>query len=243
MRKIFFISDAHIGAGDIQQENLKLDKLKKFADIAIAEGETLFILGDFFDFWFEYKRTVFIRNFDALCILKKIADAGVQMHFFGGNHDWWMKKKGFFHNELNAKVYRKPATIEIRGKKFFLAHSDGIAPSDWGYRNILKPILRNPLSVWLFRLLPSAIAWRLANFVSSGSRLYTKKRNLRFEKECEEFAQKKIQEGFDFVILAHTHFAVVHQFDNGIYMNIGEFFEQFNYAEFDGNNLILKRIE
>ena len=243
MKKVFFISDAHIGAESSEQERIKTEKLFRFFDIVASEGSAVYILGDFFDFWFDYRKVIPSKYFKILCKLASLADAGVEIHIFGGNHDWWMKKNGFFARNFGIKIHPKPMRTKIFGKRFFLAHGDGIAPSDWGYRDILCPILRNPLSVWLFGLLPAEWGLALAKLVSSSSKLYTEKRNLRFEQEYENFAQKIIADGVDYVVMGHLHIVVNAKLNGGIYANIGDFFKNFSYAEFDGEKFEIKTIE
>jgi len=243
MGKSFFISDVHLGAEPFDKEIGKRTKLARFfKKILDDDTENLFILGDFFDFWFDYRKTIFREYFDILCRLQEIVRMGVKIHFFGGNHDWWMFEDGFFARELDAKIYHKPTAVEIHSKKFFIGHGDGIAPSDWGYRNLLAPILRNPISIFLFRLIPSEWARSISKRVSSTSKLYTQERNLHFELEYEEFARKKIADGIDYVIFGHLHLPTLKKIDGGIYANSGDFYQNFTYIVFDGENLELKHL-
>ena len=243
MKKAFFISDAHIGAESPQRERSKAEKLNKFFDIVKSDGKILFILGDFFDFWFDYKKIIFSEHFPVLKELADVSGAGIEIHIFGGNHDWWMQQNGFLGREIGATIHRKPTTMNILDKKFFLAHGDGIAPSDWGYRNLLCPILRNPVSVFLFGLLPAEWGFSLAKLVSSSSKLYTEKRNLRFEREYEDFARKMIEErGIDYVIMGHLHLPLEKNFNKGKYVNIGDFYKNFTYATFDGKDIKIERM-
>lgn len=243
MGKVFFISDAHIGAESPERERMKQDKLSQFFNIVAEEAVALYILGDFFDFWFDYRKTIFCEHFDALCALTAIADKGIDIHIFGGNHDWWIGKKGYLSKRLSARTYDKPTLCEIMEKKLFIGHGDGIAPSDWGYRNILCPILRNPVSIWLFGLLPAEWGLALAKMASSSSRLYNEKRNFKLEREYEEFAHKKLQDGADYVIFGHLHLPIMKEYDCGTYVNIGDFFRNFSYAVFDGEKISLRQIE
>ena len=125
----YFISDAHLGAESQEKERAKREKLLSFLDY-ISSAENLFILGDFFDFWFDYKTVIFREYFDVLCKLAELVQKGVKVHFFGGNHDWWAFE-GSILSEIGIDVHRRPAEIIIDGKRFFMGHGDGIAPSDW----------------------------------------------------------------------------------------------------------------
>ncbi len=238
----YFISDVHLGAESRQREEAKREKLVRLLT-SLDSADNLFILGDFFDFWFDYGSVLFREYFDILCVLRSLSRSGVKMHFFGGNHDWWAFDGGILAREIGAKIYRRPAEILIESKRFFLAHGDGIARSDWGYRNLLAPVLRNPVSIALFRLVPPPVAWMVAKLVSSSSKLYTQKRNLRFEAEYEEFARAKIAGGVDFVIFGHLHIPILKQIDGGVYANCGDFFQNFTYIVFDGEKLHLRRFE
>ena len=237
----YFISDAHLGAESQEKERAKREKLLSFLDYTTS-AENLFILGDFFDFWFDYKTVIFREYFDILCKLAELVQKGVKVHFFGGNHDWWAFEGGIL-SEIGVKVYHSPAEIVVDGKKFFMGHGDGIAPSDWGYRNFLAPLLRNRVSVFLFRLVPPPMAWWISRAVSFTSKLYTQKRNLRLEEEYREFAARKIAENFDFVVFGHLHIPILEKIGGGVYANSGDFFQNFTYLVFDGQNLELKRWE
>ena len=243
MSKIFFISDAHLGAESQQKELDKRNKLYKFFDIVATEGEKLFILGDFFDFWFDFKKVIFSEYFDILCELKKLSDNGIEIHFFGGNHDWWMFENGFLAKFLDAEIHPYPILIEEKGKKLFLGHGDGIAPSDWGYRNILRPILRNKFSISLFRLVPAGCGRLLSKLVSSTSKLYTEERDLHFEQEYEDYAREKLADGADFVIFGHLHLPIIKEFPEGRYVNSGDFYKHFTYLVLDDEKLEMKTIE
>ncbi len=225
------------------RERTKLEKLHKFFKIVAAKGEKLIILGDFFDFWFDYKTVCLTEYFEILCELKNVSSAGVEILFFGGNHDWWASEKGILGRDIDMKIYKKPAILEFYGKQFFLGHGDGIAGSDWGYRNILRPILRNRISIFLFRLIPAEWARSIAKMVSSANKLYINEVTPEFEKEYEDFAKNKISEGIDFVILGHIHKPQINVFSDGVYAHTGDFFEHFSYLVFDSANLELKTID
>jgi len=243
MGKIFFISDAHLGVESLSKETAKLEKLHKFFKIAATESDTLIILGDFFDFWFDYKTVCLTEYFEILCELRNLNSSGVEILFFGGNHDWWASEKGILGKDIGMKIYKEPTILEFYNKKFFLGHGDGIAQSDWGYRVFLRPILRNRISTFLFRLLPAEWARSIAKIVSSANKLYIKKVTPEFEKEYKDFAKNTISDGIEFVILGHIHKPQINIFSDGVYAHTGDFFEHFSYLVFDGANLELKTID
>src|SRR5256885_2459419 len=166
-KKIFFLSDFHLGAPDavtsLKREKLIVEFLKTIKN----ETGVLFIVGDLFDFWYEYNKVVprgFVR---ILGKLAEFTDSGIPVHFFVGNHDMWMKN--YFQKELNIPVYFEPKEFEFNNKLFFIGHGDGLGPGDHGYKR-LKKIFRNPFCQWLFGILPPYIGMGLADYFSRKSR-------------------------------------------------------------------------
>ena len=135
-KKIYFLSDFHLGAPDAKSSLIREKKIIAFLDQIKNDAEEIFILGDLFDFWFEYNKVVpkgYVR------ILGKIADltdSGIPVHFFVGNHDMWMKD--YFQKELNVQVYFEPFAFNLKGKDFLIGHGDGLGPGDHGYKTIKK---------------------------------------------------------------------------------------------------------
>ncbi|MEJ7672927.1 MAG: UDP-2,3-diacylglucosamine diphosphatase [Chitinophagaceae bacterium] len=135
-KKIYFLSDFHLGAPDHASSLVREKRIVKFLDEIKNEATQIFILGDLFDFWYEYKKVIpkgFVR---ILGKLAELTDAGIKMHFFVGNHDMWMK--GYFEKELNIKVYYQHEEFDLNGKKFFIGHGDGLGPQDYRYKFIKK---------------------------------------------------------------------------------------------------------
>jgi len=244
MSATFFISDVHLGAENPEKEIAKKTKLKAFLHSIAGEADKLIILGDLFDFWFDYKTVVLAHDIDVVCELKNLRDRfGTEIILFGGNHDRWMSDNGALANLLDAKIFPDHAILDIDEKKIFLSHGDGIAKSDWGYRKLLKPILTNRFAIALFRLIPAEWACKIARAVSSTSKLYTGERNLRFENEYEAFASEMLAKNIDIVILGHTHLPKMIQMNGGIYANTGDFFENFSYIVLEDGKLDLKQFK
>ena len=193
-KKIFFLSDFHLGAPDADRSREREKLVVSFLDRIKDEAAVIFIVGDLFDFWYEY-RTVVPRGF--VRILGKIAeltDAGIQIHFFEGNHDMWMKD--YFEKELNVPVYFDPKEFSFNDRKFLIGHGDGLGPGDHGYKR-LKKIFRNPFCQWLFGILPPAVGIGLANYSSRKSRASTgQSEEVFFGEEKENLGEpkKEIQE-------------------------------------------------
>jgi UDP-2,3-diacylglucosamine hydrolase len=226
-KNIYFFSDAHLGGNNPQVEQHKEEKLLSFLDEVKKEGEKLYILGDLFEFWFEYKNSIPKDYFKVLKKLKELADAGIEMDYIVGNHDFWLGD--FLEKQIGVKIHKQDLNTSHQGKSIFLIHGDGLAKKDIGYR-ILKKILRNPFCIWLYRLIPPDIGIPLAKWVAGKSRQHTAKRKKHYLEDYQKFAQEKIKQGYDVVIMGHTHHPELVNFDKGIYINLGDWFENFSYA-------------
>lgn len=242
-KKIYFLSDFHLGAPDAAASIVREKKIVSFLNEIKIDAAELFIVGDIFDFWFEYKTVVpkgYVRLFGKLA---EISDAGIPIHFFVGNHDMWVKD--YFQTELNIKVYMHPATFEFNSKKFYVGHGDGLGPGDHGYK-FLKKVFRNPLCQWLFGILPPGIGLGLANYFSRKSREAVKDMEEHFLGEENEwliiYSKEVLQkEHFDYFIFGHRHLALDYKLnETSRYINLGEWVKTFSYAEFDGNDVTLK---
>lgn len=241
-KKIYFLSDFHLGAPDAAASLQREKKIVQFLDSIKSSAAELFIVGDIFDFWFEYKQVVpkgYVRLFGKLA---EISDAGIPIHFFVGNHDMWVKN--YFQQELNMKVYMQPERFEFNGKKFYVGHGDGLGPGDHGYK-FLKKIFRNPVCQWAFGMLPPGVGLGLANYFSRKSREAVKDMDEHFLGEENEwlivYSKEVLQkEAVDYFIFGHRHLALDFKLnDNSRYINLGEWVKTFSYAEFDGNDVTL----
>lgn len=230
-QKYYFISDAHLGAG--KNEEMKYKKLISFLDFINKKNTTLFIIGDLFDFWFEYKYVIPYENFSILCQLKKMIETGVQIKYITGNHDFGI---GRFIKSMGIEIYRDPISISLKSKKFYIAHGDGLLNADYGYK-ILKKILRNPLNIWLYRLIHPDIGMTVANFCSNLSR---NKKNKSFNDKYINFAKNKFKNGIDFMIFGHTHLPFEFTDQEKKLINIGDWINHFTYGYFNDDNLELK---
>jgi UDP-2,3-diacylglucosamine hydrolase len=244
-KKIYFLSDFHLGAPD---RKLSLDREKQvvaFLQKARQDASVIFIVGDLFDFWYEYRTVVPKGYVRILGELASITDAGISVHFFVGNHDMWMK--GYFEEELNIPVYHSEKRVEFNGKKFLIAHGDGLGPGDHGYK-FLKKIFRNKICQWLFGILPPAAGVGFANYLSRRSRAVTGSNDDHFLGDEQEwlvqYGKEILQkEAVDFFIFGHRHLPIDYRFENGSrYINLGDWIRYFTYAVFDGNSLRLETI-
>lgn len=241
-KKVYFLSDFHLGAPNDTESRKREDCLVRFLQDARKDAGIIFIVGDIFDFWFEYKTVVpkgFVR---ILGTLAQIADEGIQLHIFTGNHDLWMQD--YLSKELNAKLYFEPQTFTIQNKQFLIGHGDGLGPGDEGYKR-LKKIFTNPICQWLFRWLHPDAGIQLANYFSRKSRAKTGNADELFLGEDKEWLilytkEKAKTMAVDYFIFGHRHYAIDLKIsDKSRYINLGDWIRLNTYAVFDGTDLQL----
>lgn len=237
MRKTYFFSDAHLGIGTREDDQQKERMLIRFLERVKRDGEQLFIVGDLFDYWFEYGTVVPKGYFRLFSKLADLSEGGVKITYLAGNHDFWLRT--YFHDELGMEICPDPIDREIRGKRFHIHHGDGLLRNDTGYR-ILKRVLRNKVNIFLFSLVHPDLAGRIARWSSRKSRQHTAKRTFQMD-DMVEFAEKKILQGFDFVVMGHNHIPCVRNIGAGCYVNLGDWITEQTYAVFDGKRLRLKK--
>jgi UDP-2,3-diacylglucosamine hydrolase len=227
---VYVFSDAHLGGGTSDEEAVKRAKLNALFERISSDATRLIILGDLFDFWFEYNHTIPKGFTWILAALHDIRRRGIHIDYVSGNHDFWMGD--FWEKEMDIAVHRDTFDTTIDGKKVHCIHGDGLAKSDWGYR-ILKRILRNRFNIWLYRKIPADWAYALALRVSQKSRSHTSSRENTFVAEYEKYARAKLRQEFDVVLIAHLHQAIRIDDPNGIYINTGDFITLFSYVRID----------
>jgi UDP-2,3-diacylglucosamine hydrolase len=242
-KKIYFLSDFHLGV-PTAEKSLEREKLiVQFLDEAQHDAHTIFLVGDMFDFWFEYRQVVPKGYVRLLGKLAALSDAGIQLHFFVGNHDMWMKN--YLQQELNMPVYFGPKTFTFNNCSFYIAHGDGLGPGDHGYK-ALKKMFRSPLCQWLFGLIPSGIGIGVANYFSRESRKAKAKTEEVFLGEDKEwlliYSKEVLQkQAFNFFVFGHRHLPIDYRLSSeSRYINLGEWINFQTYAVFDGREMILK---
>ena len=245
-KKIYFLSDFHLGAPDHESSLIREKRVVQFLDEIKKDAQIIFILGDLFDFWYEYKKVVpkgFVR---ILGKLAELTDTGIAIHFFVGNHDMWMN--GYFEKELNIDVFYDPQEFEFNGKRFLIGHGDGLGPGDHRYK-FMKKVFRNKFSQWLFGTLHPSAGIGLADYFSRKSRAATGSGDEHFlgeDKEwlilyCKELLEKK---HFDFFIFGHRHLPIEFKLnDQSTYINLGDWIKYNSYAVFENENITLKYYE
>ena len=242
-KKIYFLSDFHLGAPDASRSLEREKRVCRFLDLAKKDASAIFIVGDLFDFWFEYSTVVPKGYVRILGKLAELTDSGIAIHFFVGNHDMWMRN--YFQTELNIPVYFEPKAFEFGNKKFLIGHGDGLGPGDEGYK-MMKKVFRNPVCQWLFGILPPYLGIGLANYFSRKSRAKAGLVDEVFmgdEKEWLIIHSREVlaKEHFDYFIFGHRHLPINFQLSaDSRYINLGEWINYNSYAVFDGEALTLQ---
>ena len=242
-KSIYFASDFHLGAPDYESSRDREKLIVNWLDEISDEAEEIFLVGDLFDFWFEYKKVVpkgFVRLQGKIA---ELTDQGIKVTVFTGNHDMWMFD--YLPNELGVELHRKPILRSFGEKSFLIGHGDGLGPGDKSYK-FLKKVFANPISQWLFARLHPNFGMRLADYWSAKSREVNRSEDEKFMGEenewlaiyCKEYLKK---EHIDYFIFGHRHLPLdLKVGENSRYVNLGEWMNHNTYAVFDGKELFLK---
>lgn len=242
--RIYFISDLHLGAPDEASSRVRELRFVRWLDEIKKDAKVLYVVGDLFDFWFEYKRAV-PRGFTrAIGKLAELSDSGIEIHLFTGNHDLWIFD--YLPHEIGATLHREPIEVVYSGKTFYIGHGDGLGPGDHGYK-FLKKVFTNRFLQWCFaRLHPNFGVW-IADKSSKKSRQHTGGDDAIFKGAENEWLYQYCKEVLedhhvDYFIFGHRHLPLDLQVgDNSRYVNLGDWIQYFTFGEFDGNTLELKR--
>ena len=245
---IYFVTDFHLGIPNLEDSQQREKKLLRFLDGIKADCETLFLMGDHFDFWFEYK-TVIPKGFVRIQgKLAEFVDAGIPVHLFIGNHDLW--SFGYLRDEIGIQLHREPEIMMLKGKKFFLVHGDGKGPGDRGYK-FLKKVFECKVNQWLFKwihpdlgiglALRSSHRHRLKKLKNEVERGYyddlTKTRLYLYAQE-----QAQLDPTIDFIVFGHQHKPAQYPSgDHALTTIVGNWIYDFTYAVFDGNTVTLQQ--
>jgi UDP-2,3-diacylglucosamine hydrolase len=243
--KLYFASDFHLGVPNYASSRMREDKIVRWLDLIKTDAAEVFLMGDIFDFWFEYTTVIpkgYIRLFGKLA---ELTDSGVKLYLFKGNHDMWMFD--YFKKELNAVMIDNELELERNGKSFFLHHGDGLGPGDAKYK-MLKKFFRSRLCQWLFERIHPNLGVGFANRWSQHSRIVQGGNEVRKNIEQEwlvAFSREKLESKFyDYLIFGHRHLPLdIELQGKSRYINLGEWVNYFSYAVFDGQKLELKYFE
>ena len=242
MTRIYFASDLHLGVPN-REKSLEREKLfDKWLDEIKKDATAIFLVGDVFDFWFEYKKAVPKGYVRLLGKLAEIRDTGIDIHFFTGNHDMWVFD--YLEKEIDLKIYREPQEFIFNNKTFFIGHGDGLGPKDKGYK-FLKKIFSNKLCQWLFARIHPNLGISIAEYWSKKSRIANGQKDETFHGDNEwltQFCKETLKtKKVDYFIFGHRHLPLEIDLGNDShYINLGEWVNYNSYAVFDGNKLELK---
>jgi UDP-2,3-diacylglucosamine hydrolase len=243
---VYFLSDAHLGSRLVKNPREHEMKLVNWLDVVKKDATAIYLLGDIFDFWFEYKTVVpkgFVRFLGKLA---ELVDSGIEIHFFIGNHDIWTF--GYLEKEVGLIVHKEPFTIKLGSKNFYMAHGDGLSVDDHGFK-IIRSVFHSNWAQKLFRLLPAQIGQEFGYNWSKRNRLnilHIENKYLGEDKEFIVVFAKKYAENHDvdFMIFGHRHIALDLQIkDQKRIIILGDFVSNFSYGVFDGENFRLEFLE
>jgi UDP-2,3-diacylglucosamine hydrolase len=245
-KKIYFASDFHLGVPDAASSLAREKRILAWLTQIEKDAHAIYLLGDIFDFWFEYRHAIpkgFIRLQGKLAAL---SDAGIPIYFFTGNHDMWMFD--YFEKEIGVVIHRKPIELQINTHSFLIGHGDGLGPGDSSYK-ILKQFFNSKICQWLFARIHPNLGIGIANYWSRKSRISNTKKGEQFVSEDKEFLLtycKEVEQTqhHDFYIFGHRHLPLdLKVSEASRYINLGEWVHFDTYAVYDGDNVTLKKFE
>ncbi|CAI8271806.1 MAG: UDP-2,3-diacylglucosamine hydrolase [Bacteroidota bacterium] len=245
-KKVYFASDNHLGAPTLEKSKVREKQFVVWLDTIKEDAAAIYLLGDLFDLWIEYKRVVpkgFVR---VLGKLAELADSGIPIHFFVGNHDMWMQD--YFETELGIPVYYEPQQITLNNTSFFIGHGDGLGPGDKGYKR-MKKVFRNPFIQWLYRLIHPDLGLRIAQHMSLKNRLISGDDDKIYNGPETEwlvhYCKEKLKtQNTNYFIFGHRHLPLdIELSKTSRYINLGDWLEYNTYAVFDGNSVVLSTWE
>ncbi|MCK0158786.1 UDP-2,3-diacylglucosamine diphosphatase [Cellulophaga sp. F20128] len=244
-KNVYFASDNHLGAPTMAESKPREKKFVAWLDEIKEDAAAIFLLGDLFDFWFEYK-TVVPKGFTrTLGKLAELTDAGIPIYYFVGNHDLWMD--GYFEEELNIPVFHEPQQFMFNNTTFFIGHGDGLGPFDKGYKR-MKKVFTNPVSKWFYRWLHPDLGVALAQYFSVKNKAISGDEDVQFLGEDKEwlvqYAKRKLEtKHFDYFVFGHRHLPMTIPLnDISTYINLGDWIGYYTYGIFDGKQLRLEKL-
>lgn len=249
-KKIFFISDLHLGIPDDRQSLEREKMLVRWLDSIKNNAQAIYLMGDLFDFWFEYGTVVPKGYVRFLGKLTELVDSGIEVHYYIGNHDLW--QFGYLENIVGLIRHDEAETITLLGHRFHLVHGDGKGPGDRGYK-FLRKVFTNKINQFLFKWLHPDIGMRLALHCSNKSRvgkvLHGKKNHHQIQPQelsIYKYAEDILlhDKDIEYFIFGHVHKPTrIKMNDTTEFVIIGDWIEHFSYVEFDGEQLIARSLE
>lgn len=237
----YFASDFHLGAPNDEKSRIREKRIVAWLNEIESSAKEIFLVGDVFDFWFEYKHAV-PRGFTRLLgKISQLTDKGIPVHFFCGNHDMWMFD--YFKNEIGVTIHNDEFQPTINGKKFYIAHGDGLGPGDKGYK-FIKKVFRNRMCQWAFARLHPNFGIGIASYFSRKSRASNADEDSLYVGVQREWLYIFVNENHpkiqaDFYIFGHRHLPLKYKIEEAHYFNLGEWLNYFTFGRFDGEQFEL----
>ena len=246
--RIYFISDAHLGSRLVENPREHEKRLVDWLDSIKSDAKAIHLLGDIFDFWFEYKTVVPKGHVRFLGKLAELTDAGIEIHFFTGNHDLWTF--GYLEKEIGLIVHREPCEVTLGDKRFFLAHGDGLMVDDDKKFKFIRKIFHSRFCQRLFRFVPPQIGQEFGFRWSMSNRKKMLSVENKFYGENKEYAvvfakqHLETNPSIDFFVFGHRHILLDFQLPTRSRVVIlGDFIDIFSYGVFDGKEFELRVFE
>lgn len=237
-KKIYFASDFHLGASSKEDSSDREQKLVNWLESIRKDAQQLFLVGDLFDFWYEYRHVVPKGHIRFLGKLAELSDQGIEVIVFCGNHDLWFKD--YLTEEISARIIHEPISIQLGEKRFYIAHGDGLGPGGYKFK-LIKSVFTNPLCKWMFGWVHPTIGFGLARFWSKLSK----------EREPQESEDEKLiihsksierKSHHDFYVYGDCHLVKHEEFvQSSYYINLGDWISNYSYGVFDGSDFEIKR--
>lgn len=240
---IYFASDFHLGVPDHKSSREREDRIVSWMNSIKDKTEELFLMGDLFDFWFEYRDVAPKGYIRLLGKIAEFTDAGIPVHIFTGNHDMWMF--GYLEKELGVQVHKKPIEREWNGKKFLLGHGDGLGPGQ-GFYKFVKSVFANPFFQWCYARLHPNLAFFIANNTSRRSRKANYEADAKYLGDDNEWLVQYCKQilktkKYNYMVFGHRHLPLEKEIEPGcFYINLGDWIKYNSYAVFDGKRIELK---
>jgi UDP-2,3-diacylglucosamine hydrolase len=242
--KVYFASDIHLGSGGFEKSLVREKLVVKWLDEIKKDALELYLVGDVFDFWHEWNRAAPQGFTRFLGKLAELSDTGIKIHYFTGNHDVWVYN--YLKKEIGLELYRKELKTSLLGRKFYIAHGDGLGPGDKGYK-LLKWCFTNKFLQWCFKNLlhPDFALWIGQSW--SNSRRMSERKPVFYEENewlVKHSKEELKKEHFDYFVYGHRHLPRIFPLSEGTnYVNLGDWLENFTYGVFDGEKFELKKFE
>lgn len=244
MKHTYFASDFHLGAPSYEKSLAREKRVVSWLKEIEENAGTIFLVGDIFDFWYEYKHAIPKYYSRLLGQLASMCDRGIKIYFFKGNHDMWTFE--YLSKEIGLEIIDEEWEGHIEGKNFFVHHGDALGPGDMGYK-FIRSVFRSRWAIWLFHRLHPNFGIGLAQYLSRRSRAKNASEDSKLiplDQEYQyQFALKaQTEKQRDYYIFGHRHHPRMEDMKDGaVFVNLGDWVQYFTYAEFDGNDIFLKK--